>query len=86
MVVASDKGLVRIWDPLIRIGHWVLVAAFATAYLTQGEPQWLHTSAGYAIAARWRCASSGASSARAAPALRISSPGRAACWAICAIF
>jgi cytochrome b len=51
MVVASDKGLVRIWDPLIRIGHWVLVAAFATAYLTQGEPQWLHSSAGYAIAA-----------------------------------
>ena len=47
---ASDTGLVRVWDPLIRIGHWVLVAAFATAYLTEGEPQWLHTSAGYAIA------------------------------------
>jgi cytochrome b len=46
---ASDTGLVRVWDPLIRIGHWVLVVAFATAYLTEGEPQWLHTFAGYAI-------------------------------------
>lgn len=46
----SDTGLVRIWDPLIRIGHWVLVVAFATAYLTEGEPQWLHTFAGDAIA------------------------------------
>jgi len=47
---ASDKTMIRVWDPLVRIGHWVLVAAFATAYLTQGEPQWLHSYAGYAIA------------------------------------
>lgn len=47
---ASEKGLVPVWDPLVRIGHWVLVAAFATAYFTEGEPQWLHTFAGYAIA------------------------------------
>jgi cytochrome b len=47
----ENPALVRVWDPVIRIGHWVLVAGFATAYLTEGEPQWLHTSAGYAIAA-----------------------------------
>lgn len=46
-----DNGTIRVWDPLIRIGHWVLVAGFATAYLTEGEPEWLHTYAGYAIAA-----------------------------------
>lgn len=46
----ETSAMVRVWDPLIRIGHWVLVAGFATAYLTEGEPQWLHTWAGYAIA------------------------------------
>lgn len=51
MAQASDMATVRIWDPLIRIGHWVLVAGFATAYLTEGEPQWVHSFAGYAIAA-----------------------------------
>jgi cytochrome b len=47
----GSADTVRVWDPLIRIGHWVLVVAFATAYLTEGEPEWLHTYAGYAIAA-----------------------------------
>ena len=50
MANASDRAMIRVWDPLIRIGHWVLVAGFATAYLTEGEPQWLHSFAGYAIA------------------------------------
>ncbi|MEP1722161.1 MAG: cytochrome b/b6 domain-containing protein, partial [Nitratireductor sp.] len=40
----------RVWDPLVRTGHWVLVAGFATAYLSEGEPEWLHVWAGYAIA------------------------------------
>jgi cytochrome b len=46
----TETATVRVWDPLVRIGHWVLVAGFATAYLTEGEPEWLHTWAGYAIA------------------------------------
>lgn len=51
MARTANTGTVRVWDPLIRIGHWVLVAGFATALLTEGEPQWLHSYAGYAIAA-----------------------------------
>ncbi|RBI70903.1 cytochrome B [Roseovarius sp. TE539] len=51
MAGAAETGTVRVWDPLVRIGHWVLVAGVATAYLTEGEPQWLHSYAGYAIAA-----------------------------------
>jgi cytochrome b len=42
---------VRVWDLFVRIGHWALVAAFAVAYLTEGEPRVVHTVAGYVIAA-----------------------------------
>ncbi|MCZ0812927.1 MAG: cytochrome b/b6 domain-containing protein [Pseudomonadota bacterium] len=47
----AGQETVKVWDPLIRMGHWILVVAFATAYLTEGEPEWLHVRAGYAIAA-----------------------------------
>jgi len=46
-----ETKLVRVWDPLIRFGHWVLVVGFATAYLTEGGAQWLHSYAGYSVAA-----------------------------------
>ena len=46
----SSEPRVRIWDPLIRIFHWGLVAAFAIAWLTAGELQPVHEIAGYTVA------------------------------------
>ena len=42
--------MVRIWDPLVRIGHWTLVSSFAFAYLIE-HPLRLHVLAGYVVAA-----------------------------------
>ncbi len=39
-----------VWDPMIRIFHWSLVAAFVVAYLTEDEMMTLHVYAGYLIA------------------------------------
>lgn len=60
---APNTAEVTVWDPLVRLFHWTLVAAFCAAYFTQGEPfealqdrmdgEWLqivHVWAGYTIA------------------------------------
>ena len=39
---------VRVWDPLLRLFHWSLVAAFATAFLGE-EGERLHEVAGYVV-------------------------------------
>lgn len=46
----SQNKWVRVWDPLVRIGHWLLLAAIATALITRGEPETLHQAAGYFVA------------------------------------
>ena len=45
------NSTVRVWDPLVRVFHWTLTLAFAVAYVTEGEPEVIHTWAGYLIAA-----------------------------------
>lgn len=42
--------MIRVWDPIIRVFHWGLVAAVAVAWLTGDEWDDLHVFAGYAVA------------------------------------
>jgi cytochrome b len=47
---AASAATMRIWDPLVRVFHWGLVAAVATAWLTADEVQPVHEFAGYTVA------------------------------------
>src|SRR4051794_13458409 len=44
-----------VWDPIVRLGHWVLVAAFTMAWLSgdddAGDPDLLHVWSGYVVGA-----------------------------------
>lgn len=40
-----------VWDPIVRLGHWLLVTAFVIAYLSEGDVMPLHSWAGYTVAA-----------------------------------
>jgi cytochrome b len=50
VAVPPPSAMVRVWSPLIRFGHWTLVAAFAIAYLTEDDLLQVHTWAGYVAA------------------------------------
>lgn len=39
----------QVWDPLVRIFHWLLVACFAIAYLGEGERLALHLLVGSVV-------------------------------------
>lgn len=45
----DSKDWVRVWDPIVRLGHWTLVIAFSVAYLVE-KPLNLHVFAGYVVA------------------------------------
>jgi cytochrome b len=46
----TAKAVSRVWDPVVRVGHWTLVFSFITAYITEGEAP-VHMWAGYLLAA-----------------------------------
>ncbi len=45
--MSSVDSTIKVWDPIIRIGHWTLVTAFFTAYFTEDEFLTAHVWAGY---------------------------------------
>lgn len=48
--MASGANTVKVWDALVRIGHWTLVTAFLVAYFTEEELLAQHVWAGYTVA------------------------------------
>ncbi len=42
---------VSVWDPVVRLGHWIIVVGFFTAYLSGDELLGVHVWAGYTVAA-----------------------------------
>lgn len=47
----SSPATVRVWDPLLRLIHWAIAAAFLTAWLSADEVMALHEAAGLTIIA-----------------------------------
>ena len=46
-----SASTVKVWDPIVRIGHWILVLAFFTAYFTEDDFMTQHVWAGYVVGA-----------------------------------
>jgi len=49
--MAEEARGVRVWDPLVRVAHWSMVAAFVVAYFSHGGYLGAHRLSGYALAA-----------------------------------
>jgi cytochrome b len=45
----TGSDMVKVWDLLVRVFHWCLVAAFFVTYVTEDNLMSLHLAAGYMI-------------------------------------
>jgi len=45
----NSQAMVKVWDPLVRSFHWLLVIAFFTAYFTEDDFLTPHVYAGYTV-------------------------------------
>ena len=50
MSSTARAAFVKVWDPFVRVFHWLVAAGFVVAYVSEGEPMWLHSWTGYLIA------------------------------------
>lgn len=48
---AMPPATVKVWDPLVRVFHWMLLTFFIVAFVTGDEFERVHIAAGYGIAA-----------------------------------
>ncbi len=51
MNAPANTTSVRVWDPIVRVGHWLLVAGFFTNYIMEDEVMSLHVWIGYSVVA-----------------------------------
>lgn len=52
MAAGSQRApaLIRVWDPMVRVFHWSLLAAFIAAYASSSDWEKLHIKLGYVVA------------------------------------
>jgi len=53
MVDTGDivTGTVPVWDPIVRVGHWLLAVLFFAAFFTEDDLLTVHVWAGYGVGA-----------------------------------
>jgi cytochrome b len=47
-IMHNEKNI-KVWDPFVRLFHWILVLAFGIAYISEEDFLDLHTVAGYVV-------------------------------------